>query len=211
MAGHVVLLGDSVFDNAAYVGGGPDVVAQLGAVLPGGWRATLRAVDGSVTAHVARQLRAVPADATHLVVSAGGNDALRHSGLLEERAGSVAEALDRLSRVAGEFERDYREMLGALAGRGLPAAVSTVYYPRFPEPLLQRLAVAALAHFNDAITRAAFAEGLPLLDLRLICSDDEDYANPIEPSARGGAKIARAVARLLAEHDFSRRRTEVYL
>jgi hypothetical protein len=25
---HVVLLGDSVFDNAAYVRGGPDVVAQ---------------------------------------------------------------------------------------------------------------------------------------------------------------------------------------
>lgn len=27
--GHVVLLGDSIFDNAAYVRGGPDVVAQL--------------------------------------------------------------------------------------------------------------------------------------------------------------------------------------
>jgi len=26
---HVVLLGDSIFDNAAYVHGGPDVVAQL--------------------------------------------------------------------------------------------------------------------------------------------------------------------------------------
>jgi hypothetical protein len=27
--GHVILLGDSVFDNAAYVGGAPDVIAQL--------------------------------------------------------------------------------------------------------------------------------------------------------------------------------------
>jgi hypothetical protein len=35
--GHLVLLGDSVFDNAAYVGGGPDVVAQLRARLPTGW------------------------------------------------------------------------------------------------------------------------------------------------------------------------------
>ena len=26
---HIVLLGDSIFDNAAYVAGGPDVVKQL--------------------------------------------------------------------------------------------------------------------------------------------------------------------------------------
>src|SRR5690349_5483722 len=31
---HVVLLGDSIFDNAAYVGGGPDVITQLRAALP---------------------------------------------------------------------------------------------------------------------------------------------------------------------------------
>ncbi|HEV3470074.1 MAG TPA: GDSL-type esterase/lipase family protein [Pyrinomonadaceae bacterium] len=209
-AGRVVLLGDSVFDNAAYVGGGPDVVAQLRAALPEGWRASLLAVDGSVTSGVAAQLRRLPADATHLVVSAGGNDALGQAGLLEERAGSMAEALDRLARVAERFERDYREMLGGLLGAGLPAAVCTVYYPRFPEPLLQRLAVAALAHFNDVIVRAAASEGLPLVDLRLVCGDDADYANPIEPSARGGEKIARAVARLVAEHDFARGRTEVF-
>src|SRR5689334_2118739 len=43
---HVVLIGDSVFDKGAYVAGGPDVVRQLRGVLPGGWRATLTAVDG---------------------------------------------------------------------------------------------------------------------------------------------------------------------
>jgi len=208
--GHVVLLGDSVFDNAAYVAGGPDVVAQLRALMPEGWRATLRAVDGSVTSGVAGQLRRLPADATHLVVSAGGNDALRHAGLLEERAGSVAEALGRLAQAAGQFERDYRAMLAEVLGARLPAAVCTVYYPRFPDPLLQSLAVAALAHFNDAILRAAFAEGLPVVDLRLVCDSDADYANPIEPSARGGEKIARAIARLVAGHDFARRRTEVF-
>ncbi|MGZ8470667.1 MAG: SGNH/GDSL hydrolase family protein, partial [Gemmatirosa sp.] len=31
---HLVLLGDSIFDNAAYVRGGPDVVAQVRARLP---------------------------------------------------------------------------------------------------------------------------------------------------------------------------------
>jgi hypothetical protein len=47
--GHVVLLGDSIFDNAAYVRGGPDVVKQLRAKLPLDWRASLVAVDGAVT------------------------------------------------------------------------------------------------------------------------------------------------------------------
>ncbi|GAA4252370.1 hypothetical protein [Azospirillum formosense] len=41
---HIVLLDDSIFDNSAYVGGGPDVTAQLRLRLPLGWRATLRAV-----------------------------------------------------------------------------------------------------------------------------------------------------------------------
>jgi hypothetical protein len=88
--------------------------------------------------------------------------------------------------------------------------VCTIYYPRYPEPVRQRLAVQALAVPNDVILRHAFARGLPVLDLRLICDRDEDYANPIEPSSVGGAKIADAIVRLLATHDFGRGRTEVY-
>src|SRR3712207_9595404 len=79
---HVVLLGDSIFDNAAYVGGAPDVVRQVRQRLPHGSKATLRAVDGSTTPDVREQLRDLPADATHLIVSAGGNDALGHIDFL---------------------------------------------------------------------------------------------------------------------------------
>ena len=52
---HLCLLGDSIFDNAAYVGGGPDVVTQLRAALPTGWKATLLAVDGAVIVHLVGQ------------------------------------------------------------------------------------------------------------------------------------------------------------
>lgn len=123
----------------------------------------------------------------------------------------MAGALARLSATAEEFEAEYRSMLRAVLERGLPTAVCTIYYPRFPDPTEQRLAVAGLTVFNDVILRAAFQAGIPLLDLRLICDEDADYANPIEPSSHGGAKIARAIARLVAEHDFSRGRTEVYV
>ncbi len=209
--GHVILLGDSVFDNGAYVGRGePDVVRQLRDRLPAGWGATLAAVDGAVTGSVLRQLERIPPGTTHLVVSVGGNDALRRQDVLEVRARSIAEGLLALADVRDGFTRGYRAMLEAVLARGLPTALCTVYDPRFPDPARQRVAVAGLALFNDAITREAFGRGLPLVDLRLVCSEDADYANPIEPSARGGAKIAGAIAELVTGHDFARRRSGVF-
>jgi GDSL-like Lipase/Acylhydrolase family len=208
---HVVLLGDSIFDNAAYVTAGAlDVVRQVRQRLPHGSKATLAAVDGSKMKDVRKQLRYLPADATHLVVSTGGNDALGSSDFLTAPARSTAEALLGLADIADEFERGYLAMMAEVLARGLPTAICTVYYPRFPETALQRMAVTALTVFNDCIIRAAFAHGLPLLDLRLICTEEGDYANPIEPSARGGEKIARAIVELV-EHGFAGGRTEVFI
>jgi GDSL-like Lipase/Acylhydrolase family len=208
---HVVLLGDSVFDNAAYVAGGPDVVRQLRELLPARWQATLRAADGAVTGSVLRQLHQLPPDASHLVVSVGGNDALRHVSILDEGTRSMTEALGRLADLRERFELDYRIMLEGVLGRGLPAAVCTIYDGRFPDPRRRRVAVTALTAFNDCITREAFHRDLALIDLRLICDEDADYANPIEPSVQGGAKIARAIAALVTERgDAGRRRSTVF-
>ena len=207
---HVVLLGDSVFDNAAYVmAGAPDVIRQVRQRLPYGSKATLAAVDGSKTRDVRAQLRYLPTDATHLLVSAGGNDALSSSDFLTTPAHSTAEALLGLADIAEEFERGYLAMLAEVLARGLPTTICTVYYPRFLEAVLQRMAVTALAVFNDCIIRAAFAHGLPLIDLRLICTDEGDYANLIEPSERGGEKIARTIVDLV-QHGFTGGRTEVF-
>ena len=193
--GHVVLLGDSIFDNGAYVGGAPDVVRQLRAALPAGWQATLLAVDGAVVDSVGRQLGGVPADASLLVVSAGGNDALGEAWLLEQRADSVGEAVMRLADAQERFAERYCAMVETVLKHRLPAALCTIYDASFPPPE-GRMIAAALSLFNDRITRAAFSRGLPLIDLRLICSERADYANPIEPSKHGGTKIAAAIAKL---------------
>jgi hypothetical protein len=73
---HLVLLGDSIVDHAAYVAGGPEVRAQLKEGLPHDWRVMLVAVDGDRTQDVVADLERLPRDASHLVVSVGGNDAL---------------------------------------------------------------------------------------------------------------------------------------
>jgi lysophospholipase L1-like esterase len=192
---HVVLLGDSIFDNKAYTAGGPDVVTQLQGILPSGWRATLGAIDGATTEDVSRQIAAIPADASHLVLSLGGNDALGHTDLLEQRVHSSAEVLDRFATAATRFETRYRAAVEALRRRALPITICTIYNGNFPDPEFQRLATTALTVFNDAILRVAFEHALTVIDLRLVCNEPRDYANPIEPSSHGGAKIARAIAR----------------
>ena len=79
---NVVLLGDSIFANAAYTRGAPDVVTHLGRLLPGRGTATLCAVDGATTAGIRTQLSRMPRTATELVMSIGGNDALQQSDVL---------------------------------------------------------------------------------------------------------------------------------
>jgi hypothetical protein len=194
---HIVLLGDSIFDNAAYVAGGPDVVRQLRALSPRGVRASLSAQDGAVIADVSRQLQSLPPDATHLVLSVGGNDALGEAALLEAKVGSMAEALELITRVRERFRSAYASLLDAILERPLPLAVCTIYEPRFPELARRRLAATALTALNDAITREAFSRRIDCIDLRVLCDDDRDFANPIEPSIHGGEKIARAILGLV--------------
>lgn len=208
---HVVLLGDSIFDNAAYVSNGPDVTQQLRTLLPADWKATLLAVDGSMTFNVSRQLDRLSADATHLILSIGGNDAINNADILQRSATSTADALNQLASAADQFAHDYHEMLRVVLSRNLPTAICTIYYPCFPDADVQRLSVTALTVFNDCIIRAAIVNRLPLIDLRLICSDEGDYANPIEPSVRGGEKISAAIKSLVMEHDFTRKRTVVFV
>ena len=207
---HIALLGDSIFDNGAYTSGGPDVVAHLNRALPGGSQATLCAVDGATCDDVHAQIARVPSDATHLLLSAGGNDALMASPVLMQPASLVAEALFTLADVAQAFEARYSRLLDALVATGLPLTVCTIYNPRFTDPLQQRVTVAALCHFNDVIVRQAREHGVPLLDLRPLCTTDEDYGNEIEPSSQGGAHIAAAIAQLVSTHDFATRHTVLY-
>lgn len=121
--GHIVLLGDSIFDNQSYTAGQPDVVRHLRTLVPPEWEATLCAVDGATTGSVALQFDDIPDDASHLVLSVGGNDALSHFDLLDRRLGSSREALLLYDARVGAFEDGYREVVASLAARRLPLTV----------------------------------------------------------------------------------------
>jgi len=203
---HLVLLGDSIFDNAAYTSGGPEVISQVREHLPDGWTASLLAIDGSTTNDISKQMRRLPGDATHLVLSVGGNNALTQASqlgisLFGIPGTSSGNSLVSLADIFEEFEMSYHKAIDACLRPGLPLSVCTIYNGNFPDRTYQRIASVALTIFNDVILRVAIEHDLSVIDLRSVCNDPRDYANPIEPSSVGGEKIARVIVALVTVPD----------
>lgn len=196
MNGHIGLLGDSIFDNGAYTEAGPDVVTQLTGMLPSGWTASLLAVDGAMMGDLGHQLYRLPEGVTHVVVSIGGNDVLQSLDVLRLKTKFSWEALLTLGKRAQGFERGYRLAMEGVRQLGLPTTICTIYNGNLSGQEGAAARVALMA-FNDVILRVAFESNLAVIDLRLVCNEPEDYANPIEPSSHGGEKIARAIMRSL--------------
>jgi hypothetical protein len=193
---HVALLGDSIFDNRAYVRGGSDVVTHLRRLLPREWGATLCALDGATTRYVEKQLGCVPDEASHLVIAIGGNDALQSTDLLSLRVTSSAQALEAFAARVSDFDQAYRRAIDRALALQRRTAVCTIYNGALGADVA-RIARMGLALFNDVILRTAIDLGLDALELRSVCTEPDDFVNGIEPSDRGGLKIARAVARLI--------------
>lgn len=189
---HLILIGDSIFDNRAYVESGLAVVDQVRQILPSGWRASLLAVDGDTAADVVKQLKRLPPDASHLVLSVGGNDALRCLNLMGTPVSNLMGALDLMAGWQRVFQASYAGALNELLELKLPLMVCTVYdrVPGMPVALK-----AALSLFNDVIVRESMRRGLLVLDLRAILTEVGDYSvvSPIEPSSQGGKKLANEI------------------
>jgi len=147
---HVVLMGDSILDNLAYTKGEPDVVTHLRKLLPRSARATLCAVDGSTTSDLKSQIAKVPSDASHLVISLGGNDALLNSDLLSTRVTSTTQALALFGQRMGEFEAGYRAAVEAALALHLPTAICTIYNGNLDPPGIDEVPSILAAIWGDA-------------------------------------------------------------
>ena len=209
MTNHIILLGDSIFDNAPYVVDNPCVTEQLREIVPDSTAVSMLAVDGDYVRDVKSQVRRVPEMATHLFVSVGGNDALSHYRTLINDYQSSEDLFEKWADIQEEFRAEYQDMLGHVTVLEKPTAICTIYDA---VPGLEKIAVTALSLFNDVIVTEATVAGLPVVDLRHICTEPEDYSHlsTIEPSFKGGAKIARALHRVFDQHDFSRSATMIY-
>lgn len=197
MQKHLVLLGDSIYDNGIYVDGPNAVSDHLARVLPD-WQITLVAVDGHTTREIPDQASLIPKSATHLALSVGGNDALNVIPQLRTETQDVFHGLKVLATIRKDFSADYSRALDAIQARDLPLIICTIYDQI---PGLTGELQTALAPFNETILREAVARKLSVLDLRCLCTNSEDYSekSPIEPSNRGGKKIAETLSKILTQ------------
>lgn len=206
---HIVLAGDSIFDNAVYVDKEKSVIELLSSILPNNTEATLIAVDGSITNNVSNQLQKLSQNATHLFISCGGNDALGIKNMLQEPSQSMAHSLERLTQIRHAFSAKYQSMLHQ-AKKLVDNVVVCTIHDSVPD--FDPRAITALALFNEVILREAVSFGIPVMDLRITCNEPGDYSSisPIEPSEQGGRKIANLILSIVTTHDFSNNQSTIY-
>jgi len=156
------------------------------------------------------RVRAIPAEVSHIVICVDGGWAIDTSGLLQGDAQSVRGTLGELATAADEFEGIFARLIAAAKETGLPTIVCTLVPARYVDPVQERAAATALAIFNDRVLRQAFAAGLSIVELRLVCDEDSDYASETLLSRTGVRKVANVARSALYDVSRNPGRTRVY-
>jgi len=203
---HVVLLGDALLEAYISIDKTPGEFED--ALLPGTRNQWKISVVSAAEVERAGPSLVLPADATHAIIFIEGNHAIEQSGLLHGRPD--AQMLEQLSLAADEFERTLKQLIHVAQAARLVIMVCTMFTPNHKDPVRQRAACAALAVFNDRVTKCAAASRVALIDLRLICNEPEDFDKPAQLSKSGLQKAANVIRFAMFELDAGARRSEVF-
>ena len=160
-------------------------------------------------------------EATHIVTSIGGNDLLQNISFLQMTA-KLSEVMDKDARIGKwgarelnpsrnkvfeetyfeiikPMQQDYESIVANLSNYRAKLLLCTVYEgdlvdsDEFSDVIYSSKTM--LSIFNDLVYRTAQKYNAEVLELRDIFVTSEDYANPIEPSHRGGKKFAKEIVR----------------
>ena len=205
---HVVLLGDALLEAYISIDKTPGEFED--ALLPGTrdqWKISVVSAAEIERAGLALVL---PRDATHAIIFIEGNYAIEQSGLLHSRPDAYGQMLEQLSLAADEFERTLERLIHVAKAARLVIMVCTMFQPNYKDPVRQRTACAALAVFNDRVTKRAAEARVSLIDLRLICNEPDDYDKPTQLSKSGLQKAANVIRFAMFELDAGARRSEVF-
>jgi len=205
---HVVLLGDALLDAYSGIDKTPGEFEDD--LLPGTCNQWKISVVSAAEVERAGPALALPRDATHAIVFIEGNHAIEQSGLLDSRPDTYGQKLEQLSLAADEFEHTLARLIHAAQAAQLVIMVATMFTPHYKDPVRQRTACAALAVFNDRVTKRAAEARVSLIDLRLICNEPEDYDKPTQLSKSGLQKAANVIRFAMFELDAGARRCEVF-
>ena len=196
----VTLLGDSIIDNKIYVE--PDEFSVLEHLEHISDDAFLQiALDGATTDHVlSSQLDHVSEDDTHIVLSIGGNDLLNNiSFLTQDFRYSPMRVFEQLREMLLPVSKNYEAIVQKVTNYRATPLLCTVYEgdlvgsDEFDS--IAESAKSMVSFFNDSIYRIGSKYKIDVHELREIFVTSDDYANPIEPSHKGGQKFAKEIVR----------------
>ena len=143
------------------------------------------------------QLQALDYRPDVAVLSIGGNDLVPYINIIERPATSAAEVLAELLAIADGFHLQYDVAARSVMARAERTVLCTIYEVPLQPPVAGKLARVPLGLINDRIRWVGEELGLEVLELRRVCTEEEDFVLEIEPSAQGAEKIARAIAGVL--------------
>lgn len=202
---HVVLVGDSTLDNGRYLNyanGELSVEKQLSKRCEDeGWHMTVLAQDGSMLEDVlVNQMRLIPDNATHIVMSASGNDLLALLNEMVQANFTAASMYRAIVTGLGQVADRYKDLAQALKSLGCHLACCTVYRPNFNHMFFKTLATCSLGLHNSRLKQISVDLDCSVIDLANMFDSKEDFANPLELSTRGGSKFVQNIVTFVSDH-----------
>ena len=185
---NIVLLGDSILNNSDYTFPKDSVPSLISKQLEKSPEKTLYnlAKDGATINDCVNQLKSFPFELnnseTSVFISAGGND------ILNRRRTENAE-ITKLFTKYMDFIKSVKTKLN-----NTHIILLKLYYPVKPS---YKIYYPAITQWNQLLVKNSSTVGYSLLETDKLIILEEDIVYDIEPSAKGGKKIADAVITLI--------------
>ena len=188
----IFLLGDSVLNNSKYVSNNESVYDYI---KQKNTNTYLYAKDGSTIVDLYTQLNNIPSDITEeeekntsVVISIGGNNILKMS------------TTDTSTKVkVNELFQKYMDFLSSLRSKFASIkqiVVLSVYYP--PKSMYHKY-YPYIDKWNQLLEENSSKMDYKIIQTNKIMTNTEDFIFDIEPSVKGGEKIANSILILLGK------------
>jgi hypothetical protein len=180
---NIILLGDSIFKNNAYVPYGLSIESQLENNAQG-QEVLCLAQDNSSITDVCEQVEEIPEDynnrRTHIFLSVGGNDILQNYVYKYND-------YDNMEILKACFT-EYKKLIKTIQGI-MPEANLTILDIYYPNKSRFKSFYHVISEWNKLIYDYAKRNNIRVIKISNILTNADDFSFAIEPSAIGGNKI----------------------
>jgi hypothetical protein len=179
---HIVLMGDSMFDNKNYVYYNETVSKHL---MEYHYNTINVAKDGAVISDLKKQLKKIPKKMQNkdnlLFISIGGNNILNAYSLKEDNFGDVT--------IIKDIFDHYKTIIDKIIlTTKMSVILLDLYYPPKKEEYFK-----LIDWWNMYLKQFANERNLPILEVSEILNKGDNFVNDIEPSNKGGKILSKAI------------------